>query len=106
MSATTPKWFFNDVWSVGTDAYNWTLLYRTPGKKNWAAKGYYNTPEQLLHGLYRKLTRMEQQDDDLLRHLERCCEAVESLTARLSEQLEQWVWKDLTRPPAHRRQKA
>jgi len=105
MSATIPKWFLNNEWAIGTDAYNWTLLHRTPGKKNWTPKGYYPSADKLLMGLYRKLSRLEQQDDDLLRHLERLCETVGSLTDRLSEQLEQWVWKDLTRPPAHRRQK-
>jgi predicted component of type VI protein secretion system len=101
MSLTKPKWILDDRWAIGIDSYNWALLYRASNNKAWVTKGYYATPEKLFAGLYRKLARMKPQDKDLLRHLERTCEAVEALYQRLSDQLNAEVWSGLTRPTAH-----
>ena len=103
--SASPKWILSPEWGVGTDPYNW-ILYRRGTKKDcspgdWKAVGYYATADKLLMGFYRKLTRIEDPNSDLVKHVKACSERVQAAAAALSAELEQWAWAGLTQPPAH-----
>ena len=106
----TPSWLLAPEWGVGTDPYNW-ILYRRSTKKdgspgNWKAVGYYATADKLLMGFYRKLTRTEDPNSDLVKHVKACSERVQVAAAALSAELEQCTWLGLTPPQRTRKQKA
>ena len=84
--SATPKWILAPEWGVGTDSYNW-ILYRKVGK-GWRAAGFYPSAESLLKSWYRKLTRTEPADTDLIRHVEAISRRVEDAAARLYEQID------------------
>jgi len=84
--SANPTWLLSPGWGVGTDSYNW-ILYRKGGK-NWNAAGFYSSPESLLKSPFRKLTRMEPADPDLVRHLEAISRRAEDAAARLYKQIE------------------
>ena len=81
----TPKWLLSPKWGVGTDPRNW-ILYRKVGK-GWKAAGFYPSAESLLKSWYRKLTRTEPADPDLVRHVSRISRRVEDAAARLFKQI-------------------
>ncbi len=84
--SATPKWLLSPKWGVGTDPRNW-ILYRKVGK-GWKAAGFYPSAESLLKSWYRKLTRTEPADPDLIRHVEAISRRVEGWAARLYEQID------------------
>lgn len=102
ISGTKPTWFFDDNWGVSTDAYNWILQHRTAGAKIWKPKGYYANPEMLLKSLALKLARTEPANPDLVKHLETISDRVQAAAARLNAEAEQFIWRDIRRPAAHR----
>ena len=84
----TPEWPLSENWAVGRDSHNWILYHK--GKKNWKAKGFYPSPQALLKSFYRKLTRTEPADPDLILHVSRISRRVEAAAARLYEQIDTW----------------
>jgi len=78
-----PEWILSDEWAVARDPYNWILMRKTG--KCWR-KTYYASPEQMLKALYRKLTRTEPSQPDLLLHLKRCLEIAQVFSRRFYEQ--------------------
>ncbi|MFC1688210.1 hypothetical protein ACFL07_00945 [Pseudomonadota bacterium] len=82
----TPKWILSANWGVSSDQYNF-ILYRKSGDR-WIAKGFHPSIESLLHSLYRKLTRSEPTDPDLVKHVEAASERVEACAEALFDQLD------------------
>ena len=82
----TPEWTLSDDWAVGRDRFNWILYQKA--KKVWKVRGYYPSVEILLKSFFRKLTRTESADPDLLRHVSRISRRVEAAAARLYEQID------------------
>jgi hypothetical protein len=78
---TSPQWQLSPTWGVGTDKYNWILFSK--GKKLWKAAGYYPSAELLLKSFYRKLTRTDPADPDLVRHVEAISRRVQAAAAAL-----------------------
>ena len=95
--SASPKWILSPDWGVGTDPFNW-ILYRRRGKR-WNAVGFYASPDLLLKSLYRKLTRTEPPDPDIVSHVEAISRRVQAAADRLSAELNQIPWARLTRPP-------
>jgi hypothetical protein len=101
-----PTWRLNDEWGVSVDCYNWVLLRRAKtGKRTWREAGYYPSAPMLLESFQRKLTRTIDPDPSLIKHLEHCSDVAQGCAARLNEQLESFLWRDLRRPTAHREAK-
>ena len=96
-----PAWNLTEGYGCYCDAYNWVLQKKSG--KSWKPVGYYPTPEKLLMGLYRKMCRNKPAGPDLLTHLNALQERVQTVAARLSEELNQMAWSHLHRPPAHRK---
>ena len=97
-----PTWLLNEDWGVSVDTYNFVLMKRAAtGKRSWREAGYYPSANQLLESFHRKLTRTEDPDPDLMKHLEHCSEVAQGCAARFNEQLESFIWRDLKRPSAH-----
>ncbi len=95
---------------MGIDPFNW-ILYRRGTKKDgspgdWKAVGYYATAANLLMGFYHMLTRTEDPNSDLVKHIEACSERVQAAAAALFTELEHWAGVGLTQPPAHPKRKA
>ena len=84
----TPEWSLSEDWAVGRDSYNWILYHKS--KKTWKAKGFYPSLQALLKSFYRKLTRTEPADSDLIMHVSRISRCVEAAAARLYEQIDTW----------------
>ena len=80
----TPDWELSADWAVGRDACNFILYQKA--KKVWKVRGYYPSVELLLKSFFRKLTRTESADPDLLRHLSRISRRAQAAAARLYEQ--------------------
>ena len=80
---TKMTWILSDKWAVSRDPYNWILLRKTG--KSWK-KSYYASPEQLLKSLYRKITRTEPAQPDLLEHLEACLEVAQAFSRQFHQQ--------------------
>jgi len=76
----------SDDWGVGTDRYNWILYHK--GKKAWKPVGYYPSDELLLKSFYRKLTRTEPADPDLVRHVEAISRRAQAAAAAFYDQLD------------------
>lgn len=94
----SPNWPLDDKWAIGTDPYNW-VLYRKIGRR-WQAVGYYARADQLLESLFRKLTRTEPFQPELVLHVRRCFERVQGMADRLAQQLERDGWRSLSRRSA------
>jgi len=84
--SASPKWLLSPEWGVGTDSRNW-ILYRIVGK-GWRAAGFYPSPDSLLKSFFRKLTRTEPADPDLVKHVEAISRCVEDAAARLFKQID------------------
>ncbi len=94
----SPTWLLSKDWGVGTDPYNW-ILYRK-GKKSWKAAGYYPSAELLLKSFYRKLTRIEPADPDLIRHVDALSRRAQAAAARLFEELDRVGLGGTTKAPS------
>jgi hypothetical protein len=85
----TPTWLLSAEWGMDTDTFNW-ILFRKRGER-WSAKGYYPSVESLLQSLFRRLTRTESADPDLVRHVEAVSKRVEACAAALFDHLDEEV---------------
>lgn len=72
-----PVWLLTADWGLGADPHNWILYYK--GGNSWQPRGYYPSVEQLLESFYRRLTRTEPANSDLVEHVKALSDRVQAV---------------------------